>query len=68
MNWQSFVIIGIIVILFIILMIINASTADLDQEDEGEECCLTESTPDVDTTEAGELPSQKKTSTRKTQK
>lgn len=33
MNWQSLVIIGIIVILFVILMIINASTNELDKED-----------------------------------
>lgn len=37
MNWQSLVIIGIIVILFIILMIINASTADLDQDNAEED-------------------------------
>ena len=36
MNWHSLVIIGIIVILFIILMIINATATDLDQ-DNGEE-------------------------------
>lgn len=37
MNWQSLVIVGIIVILFIILMIINASTTDLDQDNAEED-------------------------------
>lgn len=48
MNWQSLVIIGVIVILFIILMIINASTADLDQDNAEEElsCLTNEAAPD----------------------
>lgn len=51
MNWQSLVIVGIIVILFIILMIINASTADLDQDNaEGSACCCNpETAPASDT-------------------
>lgn len=49
MNWQSLVIIGIIVILFIILMIINASTADLDQDNEEDLSCFgTEAAPASD--------------------
>lgn len=48
MNWHSLVIIGIIVILFIILMIINATATDLDQEEKiEEELSITESTSSV---------------------
>ena len=39
MNWQSLAIIGIIVVLFIILMIINASATDLDDTSEDDTSC-----------------------------